>query len=373
MSSFSCLYAPRVLRGASGWRGVGGVVCSIVLLALLSLTSYGSGGGVISALPSPILGASSIRTSATSAIPTSIFTPSRTKLGRLSISGRGGDRPTGGRAVTKARSTSHMLHRTGVASSARDISSTCTNISHIIGCSFARQSIPRTFRNFHVTFISSLRCGDLLGRRKLGGLIHLLVTRGTSILLVKNSCRRNYRCIRPLFTTLSHIGAPVKACNMVKGGSCRHYRSRVIHAVGRCKVEILRRRMSALQGSNRRVVVTNMHGPFSLARGNISPALTLSPGSFIVLLMRAPSCVRSISITGASLTLTKRARNKRIHIFKITPILGSRCKGHFLAKLTCGATGVPLVVAGKVNASRLPVHVNTPTRIMVVALRQLTR
>lgn len=349
-------------------RGVGGVVCLLTTLLLL-LSSYGSGGGLISPVPHPMLGISSIHPSDSSMI-TQLFSPSASRLGGFSIGqGERGARITS--PIVAHSTPSVMTQKAHVADSTIDMSSICPNVSQIGGCRFARHSIPSTFSNFHVTFVSSLRCGDLFGRGKLRDLIHLLGTRRTSMLLVKNSCRRKYRCIPRLFTTLTGIGAPVKACKIVKGGSCRHYRSRVVHRVRHCNVQPLRRRVSALEHSKTRVVLTNMHGPFSLTGGKISPALSLSSSSFMVLLMRAPSCTRSISITGSSLILTKRARNKRIQVLKCTPVVPSRCNDHFLAKLGCGSTGVPVVIAGKVNASGGGVHVNTPTRVIVVALRHL--
>lgn len=344
-------------------------MCLLFLFSFL-FSSYGSGGGLMMSPSCPVLGTSSLCSSA-SALSSALFTPSCSALGGPRHDGghRGRSGPIIAHPSIPTKATPNAL----VARSRMDISSTCGKMSQIMGCSFARQSIPRTFSNFHVTFVSSFRCGDLFGRGRLTDLIHLLVTRRTSMLLVKKSCRRNYRCMPRLFTTLSRIGAPVKACNIVNGGSCRHYRSSVIHRVRHCNVHILRRQISALGHRKRRVLVTNIHGPFSLGRGTGSPALSLSPRSFIVLLIRAPSCIRSISITGASLTLTKRARNKRIYVFNCTPVVPSRCKDHFLAKLGCGATGVPVVIAGNLNASGEGVHVNTPARIIIVALRRRGR
>lgn len=345
------------------------------VLSLLLLSSYHSGQVVAISLPRPIVRTSDARLNSAVKLPTHlspVFAFSRSSLHGIH------HRPTGnrmgGRRVGGATPMRGMVIRQNaeVASGAARMNSTCGNIDHVGACSFARHSIPTTFRNFHVTFISSLRCGDLLGRRKLGSLIHLLVSRGTSILLVNNSFRRNYRCIPPIVTTLTRIGAPLNACTILNGGSCRTYCSSVIHRVERCNVRLLRRGISALQHNNRQVLITNIHGPFSLNGGNASPALNLSPSSFMVLLARAPSCTRSIPIAGSSLVLTKRARNKRIALFKLcTPVIPSRCKRQFLSKLGCGSGGVPVVIAGNVNASRGTVHVFTPTRIIVVILRQL--
>lgn len=206
-------------------------------------------------------------------------------------------------------------------------------MKHIGRCSFCDCSVPPTFSNFQVKFTSSFRCRDHFGEDRLGDTIQTLGSVRTSILLLNKSCHNGgNKGLSALFATLDEICAPCKAFTIVKGRSCNCYCSRIIRTVRGGRIQLVRRGDCGLVGSNRCVVIDNMHGPFSLGGGNSSPSRRFLTSSFVVLLARAPSCTRSASMSGTGLILTKRARNKRIDLFGgCSPMGRSVCKGHFLA------------------------------------------
>lgn len=242
-------------------------------------------------------------------------------------------------------------------------------IRRVIGYDVYSKDVPREFEGVTIAFLSDIHYKSRLDSIGLRSIKNILIELKPDVVLLGGDYQEGCEYVLPMVEACTAWKAPLGMAGVMGNNDYERCTEEIRSCFESHGVRILEGGNMAIRRGDSEIIVSGAKNTFKARESEISPTLSLSDSSYVILLTHTPDYAEDVDIKNTDIVLAGHTHGGQVTLFgAIAPINPSHYGRRFLRGICKTSTGIPVLVSTGIGTSRKAIRMFAPAEIIIITL-----